>query len=316
MSDRIDTTGRPERPGAATAVPPPRRRLPRFGWIDLVLAVAVAGAIWWFVDRIDGTLRYKWDWSVITRYLVKTDPKTGSLVPNLLLEGLFTTLRLAFWGLLLATVIGLTMGMARTSRRLFPRLVSGAYVMLVRNIPPLVFVFIVVFFVASQVLAPLGIGTAVANLDPATKAWLSVLFGPTRLIENFLSGLLCLALFAGAYVTEIVRAGIESVPRSQREAGESLALTRFEIMRFIVMPQALRKVLPPLAGQFIQMIKDSSLVSLVSVQELSFVAMDIQVSTQKVFEVLIFTGGLYFVICYGLSLVFGRLERAAATGRS
>jgi polar amino acid transport system permease protein len=91
-------------------------------------------------------------------------------------------------------------------------------------------------------------------------------------------------------------------------------LTRLEIMRFIIMPQALRKVLPPLAGQFIQMVKDSSLVSLVSVQELSFMAMDIQVSTQKVFEVLIFTGGLYFVICYGLSLLFGYLERRALAG--
>lgn len=315
MTAATDTSARPGG-GSGQAAPPRRSRLPRFGWLDAVLATLAVAALWWFVSRIDGTLKYHWDWSVITRFLVKTDPKTGALVPNVLLDGLFTTLRLAFWGLILATMIGLVMGMARTSRRLFPRLVSGAYVMVVRNIPPLVFVFIVVFFVASQVLAPLGIGNAVARLDPGTKAWLSVLFGPPRLIENFLSGLLCLALFAGAYVTEIVRAGIESVPRSQREAGESLALTPFEIMRFVVMPQALRKVLPPLAGQFIQMVKDSSLVSLVSVQELSFVAMDIQVATQKVFEVLIFTGGLYFVICYGLSLLFGHFERRAAAGRS
>ncbi len=313
MASDATTTGH----GGPTAAPPPRRRRKlRLGWFDLVLALAVAWCVWWFVGRIDGALKYQWDWTIITRFLVKTDPRTGAMVPNVLLEGLFTTLRLAIWGLLLATVIGVVMGVARTSKRLLPRLVSGAYVMIVRNIPPLVFVFIVVFFVASQVLAPLGIGTAVARLSPEAKAWVTVLFGPPRLIENFVSGLLCLALFAGAYVTEIVRAGIESVPRSQREAGESLALTRFEIMRFVVMPQALRKVLPPLAGQFIQMVKDSSLVSLVSVQELSFVAMDIQVSTQKVFEVLIFTGGLYFVICYGLSLVFGWLERRAAAGRA
>lgn len=300
----------------AAAAPPRKRSRLRPGWIDVVLTLLVVWALWWFFDRINGVLKYQWDWSIIARFLVKTDPKTGATVPNVLLEGLFTTLRLAVWGLLLATIIGLVMGVARTSKRLLPRLISGAYVMLVRNIPPLVFVFIVVFFVASQVLAPLGIGAAVNRLSPEAKAWLSILFGPPRLFENFLSGLVCLALFSGAYVTEIVRAGIESVPRSQREAGESLALTPFEIMRFVVMPQALRKVLPPLAGQFIQMVKDSSLVSLVSVQELSFVAMDIQVSTQKVFEVLIFTGGLYFVICYGLSLLFGRLERRAEAGRA
>ena len=298
---------------ATTRLQELRRRV-HFDWLDLAVIMIIGWAIWWFVDRIDGTLKYRWDWSIIPRFLVKTDLKTGATVPNVLLEGLFTTLRLAVWGLLLAMLIGLVMGMARTSKRLFLRLIAGTYVMLVRNIPPLVFVFIVVFFVASQLLTPLGINNAIARMSPEAKAWMSILFGPPRLIENFLSGLLCLSLFAGAYVTEIVRAGIESVPRSQLEAGESLVLTRWEIMRFIVMPQALRKVLPPLAGQFIQMVKDSSLVSLVSVQELSFMAMDIQVSTQKVFEVLIFTGGLYFVICYGLSLLFGYLERRALAG--
>ena len=298
---------------ATTGLQELRRRV-HFDWLDLAVIMIIGWAIWWFVDRIDGTLKYRWDWSIIPRFLVKTDLKTGATVPNVLLEGLFTTLRLAVWGLLLAMLIGLVMGMARTSKRLFFRLIAGTYVMLVRNIPPLVFVFIVVFFVASQLLTPLGINNAIARMSPEAKAWMSILFGPPRLIENFLSGLLCLSLFAGAYVTEIVRAGIENVPRSQLEAGESLVLTRWEIMRFIVMPQALRKVLPPLAGQFIQMVKDSSLVSLVSVQELSFMAMDIQVSTQKVFEVLIFTGGLYFVICYGLSLLFGYLERRALAG--
>ena len=298
---------------ATTRLQELRRRV-HFDWLDLAVIMMISWAIWWFVDRIDGTLKYRWDWSIIPRFLVKTDLKTGATVPNVLLEGLFTTLRLAVWGLLLAMLIGLVMGMARTSKRLFLRLIAGTYVMLVRNIPPLVFVFIVVFFVASQLLTPLGINNAIARMSPESKFWMSILFGPPRLIENFLSGLVCLSLFAGAYVTEIVRAGIESVPRSQLEAGESLVLTRWEIMRLIIMPQALRKVLPPLAGQFIQMVKDSSLVSLVSVQELSFMAMDIQVSTQKVFEVLIFTGGLYFVICYGLSLLFRYLERRALAG--
>jgi polar amino acid transport system permease protein len=119
-------------------------------------------------------------------------------------------------------------------------------------------------------------------------------------------------VFSGAYVTEIVRAGIESVPKNQIEAGDSLGMSRLDVVRFIVLPQALRNVLPPLAGQFIQLIKDSSLVSLVSIQELSFMAQDIQVATQRVFEVFVFVGALYFVICFGLSQVFGALERRAA----
>ena len=119
-------------------------------------------------------------------------------------------------------------------------------------------------------------------------------------------------MFSGAYVTEIVRAGIESVPKAQIEAGNSLGMPRNDVVRFIVLPQALRNVLPPLAGQFIQLIKDSSLVSLVSIQELSFMAQDIQVATQRVFEVFVFVAALYFVICFGLSQLFGILERRAA----
>lgn len=299
------------------AIPHRRPTKPRWrlGTLDIVLALlALAGGISVIV-QVQGVLNYRWDWQVVTTFLVKTDPTSGRMVPNLLLEGLFTTLRLAFWGLLLALPVGIVMGAARTSRRLLPRLVSGAYVMLVRNIPPLVFVFIVVFFIGSQILPVLGIGERVSVASPAVKWWLSLLFGQPSLIENFVAGVFCLALFSGAYVAEIVRAGIQSVAGSQIEAGQSLGLSRLDVMRFVVLPQALRNVLPPLANQFIQLIKDSSLVSLVSIQELTFMAQDIQVLTHKVFEVLLFTGGVYFVICYGLSLAFGAIERRAAAMR-
>ena len=93
-------------------------------------------------------------------------------------------------------------------------------------------------------------------------------------------------------------------------------MSRRHIVTDIVLPQALRNVLPPMAGQFIQMIKDSSLVSLVSIQELSFMAQDVQVTTQRVFEVFVFVGVVYFVICFTLSRLFARLEqRAARAGR-
>ncbi|MEO7938168.1 MAG: ABC transporter permease subunit, partial [Burkholderiaceae bacterium] len=84
------------------------------------------------------------------------------------------------------------------------------------------------------------------------------------------------------------------------------------ITRFVILPQAFRNVLPPMAGQFIQLIKDSSLVSLVSIQELTFMAQDVQVSTQRVFEVFVFIAGVYFVICFTLSRVFAALERRNA----
>ena len=297
---------------AELAAAPPGRRRPRWTWLDSFLllgcAAALAGLLW----RADGVFKYRWDWHTVWPFVVRFDAASGRWVSNLLLDGMLTTLRLALFGIVAATFIGLLMGAARTSQRLLPRLISGAYVMLIRNIPPIVFVFVFVFFIASQIMPALAIGQRVQTWSTTAQWWVGLAFGPPRLLDNFLLGLICLAVFSGAYVTEIVRAGLQSVPRTQIEAGDSLGFTPLDRLRFIVMPQALRNVLPPLAGQFIQLIKDSSLVSLVSIQELSFAAQDVQVTTQRVFEVFVFVGALYFVLCFGLSRLFAGLERHAA----
>ena len=285
----------------------------RFGWIDFTLLGVVALLLGYFVWNATVVFKYRWDWSTIWPFVFRIDPATGKWIPNIILDGLLTTLRLAVWGILLAGAIGVLMGIARNSRRLFLRLLSGLYVMLIRNIPPVVFVFVFVFFIASQVMPKLALGNSVAALSPSGQWWVSVFFGNPRLIDNFLLGLICLAVFSGAYVTEIVRAGLESVPRSQIEAGDSLGLSRLDVMRFVVLPQAIRNVLPPMAGQFIQLIKDSSLVSLVSIQELTFMAQDVQVTTQRVFEVFVFVGAIYFIICFSLSRLFAALERRYAS---
>ena len=296
----------------AATRPPPDKRRPRLTWVDGALAALCIGGVGYFAWRTHSVLDYRWNWSTIWPFVFKIDPASGHWVPNLLVEGLFTTVRLAVWGILVAGVIGTLMGLARTSKRLLLRLIADSYVMLIRNIPPVVFVFVFVFFIASQVMPSLAIADHVRAASPTAQWWISILFGPPKLIDNFFLGLICLSVFSGAYVTEIVRAGIESVPKAQIEAGESLGMSRLDVVCFIVLPQALRNVPPPLAGQFIQLIKDSSLVSLVSIQELSFMAQDVQVATQRVFEVFVFIAGIYFVICFGLSQLFALLERRAA----
>lgn len=309
------TTRPSPRPHTDSALQPrrlPARRRLRLTWIDGVLGALLAGVLVFVAWRTNVVLDYRWDWSAVWPFVIKTDPVTGRWQPNLILQGLLTTIRLAVWGIILAGIIGAVMGLMRTSGRLLPRLIAGSYVMLIRNIPPVVFVFIFTFFIAGQLMPSLGIGDLVRTLGPTTRWWISLLFGEPRLIENFVIGLLCLSIFSGAYVTEIVRAGLQSVPKAQIEAGASLGLSRGDILRFVVFPQALRNVLPPLAGQFIQMIKDSSLVSLVSIQELSFMAQDVQVATQRVFEVLLFVAVLYFVVCFGLSQIFAWLEQRLA----
>jgi polar amino acid transport system permease protein len=116
-------------------------------------------------------------------------------------------------------------------------------------------------------------------------------------------------LFEGAYVTEIVRAGIEAVPRGQWEAARALGMDSGQVMAEIVLPQAVRTMIPPLAGQFISLVKDSSLISLVSIQELTFTGTELAVSSGRVFEVWLTVAALYFLLCFGLSRLFRRLER-------
>ncbi len=291
-----------------------RKRL-RLNWIDCTVFAVLIAATAYVGYRVDSVLEYQWDWSGMRDYLYRWDEDQQSWVANLLMQGVYTTLRLALWGIALAAIVGVVFGIMRTGRRLFPRILSRAYVELVRNIPPLVFVFIFYFFISSQVMPLLGVEGFIRDATPGTLAWLEVLFGPPNLIPNVISGVLCLAMLEGAYVTEIVRAGIQSVPKSQVEAGLSVGLSRWQLMQHVILPQAVQRVVPPLAGQFITLVKDSSIVSLISVQELTYLAVETAVSTSRIFEVWIIVAALYFSVCFSCALLFGRLEKRMAVRR-
>ena len=292
-----------------------RRRKIRIGWIDYaVFAALIAGIVYvWY--RVDTVLEYRWDWAVIPHYLYRWDEEQQRWVANLLMQGLYTTIRLALWSIVLAAAIGVVFGIMRTSRRLFPRMLSRVYVELIRNIPPLVFIFIFYFFISGQIMPLLGIEEFVRGASPGILAWLEVLFGPPQLVSNVVSGIICLAMFEGAYVTEIVRAGIQSIPKTQTEAGLSIGLSRLQLMRYVILPQAVQRVIPPLAGQFITLVKDSSIVSLISIQELTFLAVETAVSTTRMFEVWITVAGLYFCVCWSCALLFDWMERRMAVDR-
>ncbi len=171
------------------------------------------------------------------------------------------------------------------------------------------FIFILYFFISSPLTSLLDIENELTAASPTTLSILALLFGPPELLPNFLSGLICLALFEGAYVTEIVRAGIESIPKGQWEAAWALGLHSRRVLAEVILPQAMQKVLPPLAAQFISLIKDSSLISLISIQELTFTGTELAVSSGRVFEVWLTVAALYFLLCFGLARLFRRLER-------
>jgi len=287
------------------------RRRPKSNLTRAVDVIVIASALFlvgYVIHKVDTVMIYEWHWDFLWNYILRWDEEQQSYKPNLLLKGLTATFGLVVWSMLLASIIGIVMGIMRTSSRIFFRTVSRLYVEFIRNMPPVVFIFVFFFFLSSQFVPLLGIDRISVDASPGTIAVLEMLLGPRELFANVISGILCLALFEGAYITEIIRAGIQSIDKGQTEAGQSIGLSRFQTLRWIVFPQAVRKVIPPLTGQFITLIKDSSILALISIQELTFLAQEVAYSTQYVFEVWLFVAGVYFCICYSLALLFTKLE--------
>ncbi len=193
--------------------------------------------------------------------------------------GVWVTVKLSLVAGIFAILLGTLAGLARLSPNPALRNLAVTYVELIRGTPLLVQIFIVYFF----------IGT-VLNLD------------------RFTAGVAALAVFTGAYVAEIVRAGISSIHKGQMEAGRSLGMTSAQTMRYVILPQAFKRVLPPLAGQFINLIKDSSLVSVISITDLTKAGREVVSSTFSPFEVWFTVALLYLVLTGTLSFLVRRLE--------
>lgn len=282
---------------------------PRFSAIDALIIAALFGGIAYVFFQVGVVLNYQWKWDALPRFFLRYDEARHGFVPNLLLLGILTTLRLSLWGSLVGLVIGLAVGLMRVSPNTGLRLIAAAYVETIRNIPPLVFIFIFFFFLASQLIPLTGIVPAVRRAPPELLALLDLLFGEPRQLTQFLAAAIALGLFGASYVAEIIRAGIEDVGKGQWEAAAALGLRRGAALRHIILPQALSKIWPPLANEVILLVKFSSLASLVSVPDLTFQANQVGVTTRGMFEVWLVVAGIYFVICYGLAQLFAALER-------
>jgi polar amino acid transport system permease protein len=280
----------------------------KFTTIDLILSLLLLSAVIYTVYKIHIGFSYKWNWGAIPQYFLRYDAEIKNWVPNILLQGFFTTIRLSIWATLFATLIGIVMGMFRVSRSLFKRMVGGTYVELTRNLPPLVLIFIFYFFVSDQILPALGAEAFIRTADDKTQALLTFLFAAPPLFTAFISALITLSIFEGAYITEIIRAGIQSIEKGQWEAADSLGLSRWQRMRLIILPQAVQRILPPLAGQFISTIKDSAIVSVISIQELTFQGMELMSTTYFTFEIWITITVMYLILTLSCSLGVAKLE--------
>jgi len=264
--------------------------------------------------RVEIALNYNWNWDKIPQFLYRFDEESGKWVSNVLMWGLFNTIRLSIFGTILAIILGTIMGICRSSKIVFLRLISGTYVETMRNLPPLVIIFIVYFFIGNHLLPYSGIGDALQGKDNILVSLVRFCFSPPEHLTTFLSALFTLAIFEGAYITEIVRAGIQSINKGQWEAAHSLGMTKYQQMRHIILPQAFQRILPPLAGQFVSLIKDSSIVSVISIPELSFRANELMTGTLLTMEIWITVTIMYLMLTLPCSLAIQKLEDRLAKG--
>ena len=213
--------------------------------------------------------------------------------PGLLILGLWLTLKLSIIATIAGIIIGVIGGIARISSNPALKWTSIVYVEIIRGSPLMVQILIWYFVfgtVINDLLAASGLGR----------------------LPAFWYGVASLACFAGAYVTEIVRAGIQSIHRGQTEAARSLGMSYAQSMRHIILPQALRRILPPLAGQFISLIKDSSLLGIIAIRELTKAAREIVSASLQPFEVYFLAAILYLILTFTLSMAVQKLEKRMA----
>lgn len=273
----------------------------------LILGILISGFGYLFY-KAHMQAQYDWNWTVIPQYILRFDTLSQKWVPGMILNGVFVTLRISAWATFFALLIGMVMGLFRTGQSRFLKMIGTGYVQLIRNIPVLVWIFIFYYFIGDRMIPVLGIDRLVAMEEGGFSKAIRFLMAEPSQLPVFVSGTAALAVYEGAYITEIIRAGIQSVEKGQWEASSGLGFTRLQQMQHVIFPQALRRVLPPLAGQFISTIKDSAIVSVISIQELTFQGMELMAATFLTFEVWITIMLVYLVICFCCSQTVERFE--------
>jgi polar amino acid transport system permease protein len=259
-----------------------------------ILAVITALIYYFFVKR---GITYIWHWERIPEMLFYHGSKSADdpavrLRMGILMMGFVLTLKISITATIFGIIIGTIVGIARLSKEPVTRALSLFYVELalslfyvelIRNTPLLVQIYIIYFFIGSMLR-----------------------------ISAFVAGTAALSIFAGAYVGEIVRAGIQSIHKGQMEASRSLGMSYAQAMRHIILPQAFKRIIPPLAGQFISLIKDSSLVSVIALADLMFQGNQAVARTYYAFEIFFTVAFLYLMMCYPLSMATQYIERRLA----
>jgi glutamate/aspartate transport system permease protein len=210
-----------------------------------------------------------------------------------LLQGLITTLEISALAWVLAAVLGILSGALRTVPWKPARALATFYVEFFRNVPLLVWMFFWYFGVP-----PL--------LPRAVQDWI---FNHSA---EFWAGMFALGVYHGARMSEVIRSGIQAIPRTQFEASVAMGLTTFQAYRLVIVPIALRLIVPPATNESLNLLKNSSVALTISVAELTFQTRQIETYTAKAIEALTAGTVIYLVLCVGIAAIMARVERRFA----
>lgn len=213
---------------------------------------------------------------------------------DLLLRAMGQTLLLALCGLLFGTLLGMIFGILSVVKNKVCNVIAMIFVDVVRGVPMIVLAFFVFF----------GVPYCLNNM-----------MGFSATLTALQAGTICLALNCGAYMAEIIRAGIQSVDKGQMEAARSLGLPYWRAMQRVILPQAIRTMVPSIINQFIITLKDTSILSVIGFPELVNTAKNVVANTFKSFQVWTIVGIMYLIIILILSKAAKRLERSWSRGR-
>ncbi len=247
-------------------------------WKDIFQFAGLIIIVVGLVSLSTSRLGYNWQWYRMPRYLFRVEQ--GKLVAGELIEGLLFTLRITGVSLALSLAIGLVTALLRLSDAVMGRILTRIYLEVIRNTPLVVQVYLIYFVI-----------------------------GPILGMERFSAAVMALSLFEGAYLSEIFRAGIVSLHKGQWEAAYSLGLSTLDTYRDVILPQAVRRILPPLTGEVISLIKNTSLVSLVALNDLALQARVIAADSFLTFEVWFTTALIYLAITVPLSFLMHVLDK-------
>ncbi|MCG9610580.1 amino acid ABC transporter permease [Vibrio harveyi] len=246
--------------------------------LQAILQIAILLiAIIWVLDSGAQAMGYQWQWERVPDYIAFYED--GEWWPAELVDGLIVTLKISAISLFFTLVIGLITALLRLSNSKVGYAIGTAYVELIRNTPLLVQIYLLYF-----------------------------VFGPVIGLDRFSTAVLALSLFQGAYTAEIFRAGLNSIPKGQFEAAKTLGLSPLFAYKDVILPQVLQRTLPPLTNEVVSLIKNSSIVSVMAIFDLTTEARNIVSETAMPFEIWFTVAAIYLALTLSLSGLSAWLE--------